>query len=371
MDLQPDAVPEPEVEPVCQPFALGARALGRVAGVLDHRSGDAVQITAGDPRSRGGAGRLERLADDVAQARHLVTDRAVDERPRHVRPAAAGLVARPQVDLDRQVRRQRPGPGIVAAPARQRGHDHDVPRSGSPRRGAGLADRRPHLLRRQRQPSPSRAAPRISASPAAMPASAARWARRIPSSSAGLFDAPPRLHRVRVHRDADARGAQPIGDRHRRVARYDNLRQAPLRDRAHHRLQIGALECEPLLHKLEEAEILGEQQLRRGQGLQDPVSLERAGEDERPSVVGDEQERIHDRERHLVPQRSRADRVAVEQDRAHVSSRSSPRRTPVISGTRRIASSVPAMYGSGVPPASWWMTSRSCGVAKTTWVETT
>ena len=359
MDLEPDAVPEPEVEPVCQPFALGARALGRVAGVLDRpKAATSYRVAAGDPRvaRRRGPPRAPRGRCRAARATSS-RDRAVDERPRHVRPAAAGLVARPQVDLDRQVRRQRPGAGIVAAVAGQRGHDHDVPRSGSARRGAGLADRRPHRLRRQRLPSrsPSRAAPRISASPAGQAGLGRALGAPDALELSRVLHAPPRLHRVRVDRDADARGAQPIGDRHRQCRRARRPPSGPTaRPRAPPSPDRRSSNDEPLLHQLVEAEVLGEQQLRRRAAP--PGSASPSSElvrTQRPSVVGHEQERVDDRERHLVPQRRRADRVAVAAGSAHVSSRSSPRRTPVISATRRIASSVPAMYGSGVPPASW------------------
>ena len=53
------------------------------------------------------------------------------------------------------------------------------------------------------------------------------------------------------------------------------------------------------------------------------------------------------------------------------SSVSSPRVSPARSAARRAASSVPATYGSGVPPASWRIVSRSSGRPKTTSVETT
>ena len=120
VDLEADAVAEAEVEAVVEVLARLAGALGRVAGALDDVARGVVERAAGDAGAGGGAGRLERLAGDVAQRGDLVGDLAgADERAGHVGPAAARLVARPEVDLDRQAGRQRAGARIVAAAREQ------------------------------------------------------------------------------------------------------------------------------------------------------------------------------------------------------------------------------------------------------------
>ena len=87
--------------------------------------------------------------------------------------------------------------------------------------------------------------------------------------------------------------------------------------RADRRLELGLVGRHALLHELEEPELLDEGQLRAGSTRAMRVRLERARQHERPVLVSDEQERVDDRERDLVPQRGLADRVAVEQDRRH------------------------------------------------------
>src|SRR5215211_6339682 len=64
--LETDAVAEGEVEPARQPLTRRSGALRRVSGTLDDLRRDVVERPAADPGTRGGARRLQRLADDVS-----------------------------------------------------------------------------------------------------------------------------------------------------------------------------------------------------------------------------------------------------------------------------------------------------------------
>ena len=73
---------------------------------------------------------------------------ADDERPRHVRPAGGLLVARPDVDVDREPGRERPAPGLVAGALPDRGDDH-IRRAGRAVFGARLPQDCPNVLGEQ------------------------------------------------------------------------------------------------------------------------------------------------------------------------------------------------------------------------------
>ena len=201
-----------------------------MAGRLEDVARDLVERAAGDARARRVAHPLERLAHERRQGARpsAVTSPTTNVRVMSAQHAAL-LVARPQVDRDRQVGRQRPGAGIVPA-AGERRDDHDLRRRRARRarrrpRGSPRAPARRSAARRRGAGGRRRARRRGSSSlaPRPCPASAARWARRMPASSAGD------LTRRRASTAApstvtrDALGAQPVGDRHRQVGGDDGV----------------------------------------------------------------------------------------------------------------------------------------------------
>ena len=164
--------------------------------------------------------RSSAVADEALAAPHLVGDLADDERPCHVRPASRLLVAGPEVDHDRQVRRQRAGAGLVAASLPDRGDDH--------------IRRRRRAVRRQASRSAARTASAVSTSPSSTSRSPSRHRlgaaarRRLPSrprprpARGGCRRAPAadftrRRPRSRRGRDAGRR-RQPAAGRRPRPA---------------------------------------------------------------------------------------------------------------------------------------------------------
>ena len=86
------------------------------------------------------------LSDQIGVLRLGV---ARDEGSRHVRPAPALLVAGPDVDVDRQSRRERAAARLVAAALPDRGDDH-IGRAWSSVRGARLAQSEADVLGEER-----------------------------------------------------------------------------------------------------------------------------------------------------------------------------------------------------------------------------
>ena len=101
--------------------------------------------------------------------------------------------------------------------------------------------------------------------------------------------------------DGDALGAQPVGERHRQVAGDDGLLDPPPPERSNRRLELRLVGRHPLGDQVVEPELGRREHLRARQLASDPLGLERVGHDERLIVPHDEQERIHDLDRHLVP----------------------------------------------------------------------
>jgi hypothetical protein len=275
--LETDAVAEAEVEPVRQPLPGRSSALRRVTGTLDDPRRDVVKRSAGDPGTRGGTRRFQRLADDIAQRGHLVRHVACDEASSHVRPAAAPLVAGPQVDDDRQIGGKRPGAGIMPA-AGQRGHHHDVRGRRRARRRARRADLRPDRLSRQRlavaeQP----AALAIGAANERLGGRHASLSRALRTADASqlrrVLDTAACLHRSGVDFDANARVAQSVGDRDRQIARNDRIPEAPPSHGGDRRLELGLIARHAVLHELVEPKLVEQKQLRVGEQLRDALGL--------------------------------------------------------------------------------------------------
>ena len=193
---------EAEVEAVRQRLAGRPRALRRVAGALDDVGRGVVERAAGDPGPRGGACRLERLADDVAQRGDLVASPRRRRTCGSCRPSSRCASSRGHrsIVIGRSAG-SGPEPGSWPPPD-QRGDDHDVRRRGRARRGARARGSPRARLGGQGAPSGSRPprapAPRISRSAAAMPASAARWARRMPVELGRVFTRRRALTAARV-----------------------------------------------------------------------------------------------------------------------------------------------------------------------------
>ena len=247
---------------------------------------------------------------------------AVDEGARHVRPAAAGVVARPQVDGDREAGRERAGAGIVAAAGAQR-HDHDVRRRGGSGRRAGGAHGRPHGLGRERLARVHEVVARVARAAderlgGGHPGLGGALGAPDPVELGRRLDAPAVLHGGAVDVQPQPFGAQPVGDGDREVTRHDRLLDAPLPQCPDRDLDLRLLPRHALLEQLEPPEAVAQLHQRARQRRLDPRQLEAVGEHERLVAARDVEERVHDLERDLVPQRRRPDRVAVEQERRHL-----------------------------------------------------
>src|ERR1035438_1373275 len=105
---------EAEVEAFAQRLAGRLGALGGVPGGLENLARESVELLAAYPGLDRGACMLVGVESERVQSGDGVADLAAHERPRHVGPAARLLVLRPQVDLDRNVRRERPRTRLMA-----------------------------------------------------------------------------------------------------------------------------------------------------------------------------------------------------------------------------------------------------------------
>ena len=322
---RPDAVAEAEVEAVVERLAGLAGALGRVAGALDDVAGGVVERAAGDAGAGGGAGGLERLAGDVAQRGDLVGDLAgADERAGHVGPAAAGLVAGPEVDLDRQAGRQR-----ARSPGRGR-----RPRTGytTMMSGGAGAPAAAHSAR-----TASRTASAVSGSPVVVQQPVAARSRRLISALAGRHPAlggvlgaadalqlggglraPAGLDGLGVDLDP-ARRRRAACRRPRRAGRAGTIAcSIPHRWTARRTTSSSASSrVDAVGEHLVEAELVEQDELGVGHRLGDAGGLERAGEDRGAAVLDRDQQRVDDLQRDLVPDGGVANGVAVEKDRRH------------------------------------------------------
>ena len=293
VDLEADAVPEAEVEPVGEGLARRPRALGGMAGALDDLGRDVVERPAGDPGTRGGTRRFERLADDVAQRRDLVASPAPPTNVRVMSAQQPLSSSRGQrsISIGRSAG-SGPEPGSCPPPE-QRRDDHDARRRRRARLGARRTDRRTHRLGRERLAVVVQAAAVADRapdqlSPAAMPASAARWARRMPASSAGVLTrrraSTVRLSTSMAMPSARSRSATATG----RSAGTTAPPTPHLLSARTDRLELRLLARHALPDELEVAELVDREQLRIRQHLRDPLGLERARHHERAAVAGHE-----------------------------------------------------------------------------------
>ncbi len=144
---------------------------------------------------------------------------------------------------------------------------------------------------------PAVSAPRISVSAAVIPASAARWARRMPSSS------PRVLTRRRASTAAESTSIRTSAARSRsatatgRSPGNDGLLDPPPGERAHHGLPVGLIEGHAAFHELVEAQLVHQEQLGAGEDLRDALGLEGAGQHQHLLLPGHEQQRVDDLER--------------------------------------------------------------------------
>ena len=235
-----------------------------------------------DSLSRGQMSIDDRLAGaDLARA-HVVADRAPAGPCETMNSSAVGAVR------DERLRRSRPS---RARPSAAR--------------------------RRARAPSPFGVARRSRSRAAAIPASAARWARRMPASSASVFTRRRSSKNVAVGGQLDALGAQPVGEpeRERRRARRRSSTPRLLTARTAISSRISPVR-EPAAISSSDAELLERVQLVAGRAPRAAaISIEPTRRAD--AVPLDVEERIGDAERHLVAQLGRADRVGVDQDVGH------------------------------------------------------
>ena len=202
-----------------------------------------------------------------------------------------------------------PLPGVVAA-AREHAHDHDVRRAGAPAAAQRVPDRGPHALGGQlraveHQPAVhARSAARSSAAAAAMPASAARCARRIPASSLPFFARRRADELLVVHDELDAVGAQPVGDRDAGAPAAPAPPSGPRGRRSARRPRARPRRRGiPPSTSSKRPELVDAEELRLRPHRRDPLALERVREDHGAPVRLEVRERVDDHERDLVAQR--------------------------------------------------------------------
>jgi hypothetical protein len=146
---------------------------------------------------------------------------------------------------------------------------------------------------------------------AAIAASAPRWARPIPSSSA--LDPSPRNEEIVVGRQVDALGPQTVGDPERERQRHRGALDPELPAGAGADLEVHVLALHPLGDHLVPPELL-EGMAGDPVHLRDPLHLE--GRDDRVplAVVLHVQERIRHGHRNLVSELGGPQRVGPDQD---------------------------------------------------------
>jgi hypothetical protein len=280
---------------------------------------------------------------------------ADDERPCHVGPASARLVARPDVDLDREAGRERPASRLVPV-ALPHGRDDRVGRAAGAVLRAGGAQRRTDVFGQQ--------PPAVHAKLAARGRIGARQQlgcrghRRLgrPQRGADAVElgrrlcSPAQLDGGVVDGQHDPVLPQPVAEREREIAGDDRLLDADLPHRASRGFPLGFGVRHAALDQLPPAEVEEVEQLGIGQRALDALRLERARQHVAPPVDLGEQERVDDRERDLVAQRGGALGVAEQQQPAHARER-----TPLGSATDESAPT-PAT-APPVAQGSRWMSS--------------
>ena len=192
--------------------------------------------------------------------------------------------------------------------------------------GAVLAERALHssLIRSQVSGSPSsvsvpfaRDAPRSISTPTAIPASTARQARRMPSSSCSVFTRRRSSKKRWSAVELDALPAEVVRIGEREAGGRHGLLEPERLAGDHVQLQRVRIGVEAALEQLVHADVLEREHLEVRSEIADPAGLERADDDaSRPADLRVE-EGVGDGERHLVPQLGRADRVRDDQDVRH------------------------------------------------------
>jgi hypothetical protein len=125
------------------------------------------------------------------------------------------------------------------------------------------------------------------------------------------------LERRAVDGQLDTVCAQPVGDGERELGRHERRVHAGATNGARHHLELGIVAWHPAADQVEEAELVHQHELRVRQGPRDALALEHVGEDQRRTVAPDEEERVADRQRHLVAKRGGALGVAVDEKCVH------------------------------------------------------
>jgi hypothetical protein len=224
-----DAVPERELEPLIR-VVPWASALGAMSSGLEHIARQVMQGPPADPGPHRRPCALERLPHQRLLLAYLVRNPADHEGPGHVRPAGRHLLARPHVDHDRQVRRQRARSRLMTIALPHRGDD-DLRRRRRTFVPACIAQHGPHRFCgedltlhhqaaaiRHRLAKQSRRGPHPRFRRGLRPADASQFERR-------LHPAPSR-DRLVIHGQADTVGAKPVGHRDRHVGIGNGLTDA-------------------------------------------------------------------------------------------------------------------------------------------------
>ena len=224
---------------------------------------------------------VERLLAELVPLEQLVGGRADDEHARHVGEAARVAVAREEVEADRLVGRDRAGAHVVADGRLRAVRDDELVREGAVG-GERLLDREldplaGELLAVEHQAAVlALGAARSSSRAASIAASAARWARRIPASSASFFT---RRRRTKCSRSAVtsipfARRWSATSQREGRG--HDGLLDAEAPGGAQGHLELDLRAREPLRVELVDPELLVGQRVQIRRHLGEAVELEGA-----------------------------------------------------------------------------------------------
>ena len=311
---------EAEEEAVLQRLAGLLRPLGGVPGGLEHVARRAVDVDAAHAGPRSCASECS-CASSTSRCRSATASETSPTHPgaRHVGPAARRLVLRPQVEADRCVRGQRPAAGVVAdgVAGAHRRHD-DVVGSRRAQARAHLGARGSaalggeHLARRsagrRRSTSASRSTrAALLDTPATAACGGAADAGQLGVASCGAGA------RRRARRRASARRPRRAGDRRPRAGSRAAPRRCAIpssRTARTYSSRSIASQDSPAAMSSSRPNCSPSMRSSSGACARDAVDLEHVGEDD-PAAIGLEvEERVADRERHLVAQLGRAQRVA-------------------------------------------------------------
>ena len=255
---------------------------------------------------------VERLADEPVLLRDqlgvLGHGLAGDEGACHVRPAAARLVARPEIDVDRQSRGERTATRLVPVALPDRRDDH-IGRARRSMRGARLAQNEANVLGEEQLAVHLEAAfgSGLGTSEQLGRCGHPRLGGPLCDSDALELDrrlrAPPQLDCCIVDGQDDPVLAQAVAEPQRKVGRDDRLADADLPHGAELDLTARFVHRQAALDELLVAELEVVQQLGVGQLTLYAVRLEARSQDVQSPVDLGVEQRIADRDRNLVPQR--------------------------------------------------------------------